>query len=121
MVAPINSLNACRINRSRDLVIAQIRDKVPDAFRISRRRAKKRRAVVNLDRAIDLRSSGQRNDVYIGDTVTDDAAVDRLQADRRSNRRYGIDNYNRDSRGCARISRSIGGRCGETMIAIGKH
>ena len=95
-------------------------DKVPDAFGIGDRRAEQRRAVIDLDGAVDLGHAGQRHDLDVGNVVAGDAAVDRLQADGRGAPGRGVDDDVCCGRRRAGVAGAVGRGCGEVVVAVGQ-
>ena len=63
-------------------------------------------------------TAGQRNDIDVGNTIARGPAIDRLQADRRCNRRNRIDDHVSGGRRRAGIARSIGCRRREAVSAV---
>ena len=109
-----------RAGQRRGLVVGHVKDEVPDALGIGDRRAEHHAAVADLDRAVDLGDAGQRDDLDVGDVVAGDAAVDRLQADGRVDRRRGVDDDVGGGRGRAGVAGRIGRRRREAVVAVGQ-
>ena len=92
----------------------------PGAAAVGHGAAQKRRAVIDLDRAVGFRRAGQRQGVVVGDVVAHHAAVGRERGDARGNRGGGVDGDGERRRGRAGIAGRVGGGGGQVMGAVGQ-
>ena len=92
----------------------------PVAAAIGGDTAEQRDAVIDLDRGIGFRPTGERQGIVIGDAVARHIAVGRVRRNARANRGHRIDGDAERTRGRAGIAGDIGGGGAQAVGAVGK-
>src|SRR5690242_3385786 len=82
--------------------------------------AQERGAVIDLDRAVCFRGSGERHGIHIGDAVADRTAIRRERGNRRGDRGGGVDGDAQGGGSCAGVAGDVGGGGSQAVRAIAK-